>query len=139
MIAAVFSGGCTGEDKNYFRTVAEYSFWDNSDEQAIAQYRFYDIMDTFFAEGEIIDGTCVKDGKIRKILFVGWDGVRADARTNILYDENNFLTNSYNYPHTEFSGLNRLADKGGIYLAYAGGEKGKESEQKNSLCLSGAS
>ena len=139
MIAAVFYGGCTGEDKNYFRTVAEYSFWDNSGEQAIAQYRFYDIMDTFFAEGEIIDGTCVKDGKIRKILFVGWDGVRADALTNILYDKNNFLTNSYNYPHTEFSGLNRLADKGGIYLAYAGGEKGKESDQKNSLCLSGAS
>lgn len=135
VISAVFmAGGCTGEDKDYFKNVSAYSFWDNSGSEAIAQYKFYSIMDGFFKEGEIKDGSCIKDGKTRKILFLGWDGTRADAISNIMFDENNFGTNSYNYPHIEFSGLNKLASEGGIYLAYAGGEKGKDSEQETSTC-----
>lgn len=132
--SALLLGGCTGEDKDYFRNVSAYSFWDNRGDQAIAQYKFYDIMDRYFSEGEIADGSSVKDGKIRKILFLGWDGTRADALTNVLFDENNFDTNSHNYPQTAYSGLNRLAETGGIYLAYAGGEKRADSEQETSTC-----
>lgn len=132
-LCAVLLFGC-GRDRKYFDKVSAYSFWDNEGNQSIAQYKFYDIMDSFFAEGEIADGSCVKDGKVRKILFVGWDGTRADALSNVLFDENSFDTNGYNYPVTGYSGLNLLAESGGVYLAYAGGEKGKDSEQETSTC-----
>ena len=91
-------------------------------------------MDEFFSEGEISDGDCVKDGKVRKILFLGLDGVRADALTNIVYDSDNFETNGYNYPATEYSGINALKEEGGLYIAYACGEKGKDSRQETSTC-----
>lgn len=134
LFAAVFFAACDGEDKEYFGTVSAYSFWDNEGDEAIAQYKFYYIMDDFFAQGEIEDGDCVKDGKVRKILFLGLDGVRADALTNIVYDSDNFETNGYNYPATEYSGINALKEEGGLYLAYAGCEKGKDSEQETSTC-----
>lgn len=132
--AAVACGGCTGEDKDYFKNVSGYSFWDNEGSEAIAQYKFYNIMDAFFSEGEINNGSCVKDGKTRKILFLGWDGARADALTNIFYDNSEIGSDSYNYPPKDYSGLNRLAAQGGVYIAYAGGEKGKDSEQETSTC-----
>ena len=126
--------GCSGEDKKYFEAVSSYSFWDNEGSQAIAQYKFYDIMDNFLLQGEIVDGSCVKDGKIRKVLFIGWDGTRADAMSNLMFDANSTDTNEYNYPATEYSGINRLKSQGGLYLAYAGGEKGTDSEQESSTC-----
>ena len=67
---------------------------------------------------------------------MGWDGVRADALTNIFFDENSFDTNLYNYEQDEFSGLHTLKERGGLYLAYSGGEKGTESEQTSSTCAS---
>lgn len=134
LIITVMLAGCTGEDKEYFKRVSAYSFWDNEGSEAIAQYKFYNIMDNFFAEGEIVDGNCVKDGKTRKILFLGMDGVRADALVNIMYDADEFETNGYNYPATEYSGINALKNEGGLYIAYAGGEKGKDSEQETSTC-----
>ncbi len=133
-VTAVFFVGCDGEDKKYFEKVSSYSFWDNNGEEAVAQYKFYEVMDSFFSEGEIVDGSCIKDGKTRKILFVGMDGVRADALTNIFYDENDFDTNGYNYPCTDYSGINAVKSEGGLYIAYAGGEKGKDSEQETSTC-----
>ena len=134
LLTALCFVACDGEDKKYFETVSAYSFWDNEGEEAVAQYKFYNIMDEFFSEGEISDGDCVKDGKVRKILFLGLDGVRADALTNIVYDCDNFETNGYNYPATEYSGINALKEEGGLYIAYAGGEKGKDSEQETSTC-----
>lgn len=46
--AAVACGGCTGEDKDYFKNVSGYSFWDNEGSEAIAQYKFYNIMTPSF-------------------------------------------------------------------------------------------
>lgn len=134
IVTASIACACTGEDKDYFENVSSYSFWDNAGSEAIAQYKFYNIMDEFFSEGEIVDGRCVKDGKTRKILFVGWDGARADSLINILYDSNGIGSDGYNYPAEEYSGLNELANRGGVYIAYAGGEKGKDSEQETSTC-----
>lgn len=128
--------GCGAQtDKEYFKNVSEYSFWDNQGNQSIAQYKLYSVMDEFLFEGEIKNGESVSaDGKTRKVLFVGWDGVRADAMANIFYDENSKDTNSYNYEASTYSGLHKLKEQGGLYMAYAGGEKGKDSEQHSSTC-----
>lgn len=107
-------------DPQYFSYVCDYSFWDNDGAQSIAQYKLYDVMDEFLSGGEIADGSVVVDGVTRKVLFVGWDGVRADAILNVVSEAS--------------GGLNRLKKNGGLYLAYAGGEKGKDSEQTTSTC-----
>lgn len=127
--------GCVETDKKYFETVGNYSFWDNAKEESVAQYKFYDAVDRFLSEGSLTNGNAVgSDGKIRKVFYLGWDGTRADALTNIFYDENSFETNGYNHEVREFSGLHKLKSQGGLYLAYAGGEKGKDSEQQSSTC-----
>ncbi len=131
-VCLAFSG-CSGEDKAYFDKVSSYSFWDNEGSQAIAQYKFYNVVKDFLSGGEIKDGSCVTEqGKTRKVLFIGWDGARADAMLNLFYD--GFDTNEYNYPLSDYSGLNLLKDEGGLYIAYAGGEKGTESQQETSTC-----
>ena len=126
------------EGKAYFDRMSAYSFWDNNAEESIAQYKLYDIMDAYLADGTIDESGNVigRDGKVKKVLFLGWDGVRADALTNIFFDENSFDTNLYNYEQDEFSGLRVLKERGGLYLAYSGGEKGTESEQTSSTCAS---
>lgn len=108
-------------------------FWDNEGSEAIAQYKFYDIVKDFMDEGTIQNGDCVdQDGKKKKVLYIGWDGARADSMLNIFYDS--FSENKYNYPVSDYSGLNTLKSSGGIYMAYAGGEKDKDSEQETSTC-----
>ncbi len=125
--------GCTKTDDEYFNRVSQYSFWDNTGAQSIPQYQYYHIMDEFLSGGTVQDGQIVDgEGKIRKVLFLGWDGVRADAMTNLFYDANNFDTNGYNYEAADYSGLHRMKESGGLYLAYAGGEKGSDSEQETS-------
>lgn len=125
--------GCSGEDKEYFEKVSEYSFWDNEGSQAIPQYQVYNIVKDYLNGGEIKDGACItEEGKKRKVLFIGWDGARADAMLNLFYDS--FSTNGYNYPVSDYSGLGLLKDEGGLYIAYAGGEKGTESQQEPSTC-----
>lgn len=140
LVAAILCcAACTEtEGKAYFERVAAYSFWDNKAEESIAQYKLYEIMDAYLADGTIDESGSVigKNGKVKKVLFLGWDGVRADALTNIFFDENSFDTNLYNYEQDEFSGLHTLKERGGLYLAYSGGEKGTESEQTSSTCAS---
>lgn len=138
VVLAVTATACVKtEGKKYFDMVSEYSFWDNKASESIAQYKFFDIMDEHLSEGVTIENGKAIDnvtGKTRKVFFLGWDGTRADALTNIFYDENNFDTNSYNYEVAEYSGLHRLKSQGGLYMAYAGGEKGKDSQQEASTC-----
>ena len=134
-LAGLCLTGCTKTDSEYFNTVSKYSFWDNSGTQSIPQYQYYHIMDDFLSAGTVQDGKIVDgDGNTRKVLFLGWDGTRADAMTNLFYDANNFDTNGYNYEAADYSGLHRLKESGGLYMAYAGGEKGKDSEQETSTC-----
>lgn len=135
-VIALAVTACNPNDKEYFKRVTSYSFWDNTGNEAIAQYKFYDIMDKHLSTDTLIEsGNAIgTDGKIKKVLFIGWDGARADALTNIFYDENSFDTNNYNYQADTYSGLHRLKKQGGLYLAYAGGEKGKDSEQQTSTC-----
>lgn len=104
-LAGLCLAGCTKTDSEYFNTVSEYSFWDNLGAQSIPQYQYYHIMDDFLSAGTVQDGKIVdRDGNTRKVLFLGWDGTRADAMTNLFYDANNFDTNGYNYEAADYSG-----------------------------------
>lgn len=127
--------GCGKPDAPYFQKVAQYSFWDNKGEQSIPQYQYYHIMEDFLSQGTVENGKIINDkGESLKILFLGWDGTRADTMANIFYDANSFDTNGYNYEAENYSGLHKMKKTGGLYLAYAGGEKGTESEQETSTC-----
>ena len=136
LTVACLAAACTEtEGREYFDRVSAYSFWDNKAEESIAQYKLYEFMDGFLSDGTIQNGDVVSgDGKVKKVLFLGWDGVRADALTNIFFDENSFDTNQYNYQPDEYSGLHTLKERGGLYLAYAGGEKDEDSRQDSSTC-----
>ena len=112
-------------DPDYLNKVAAYPFWSNTSDNLIPQYKTYYHVHSFLDECEIKDGRAIApDGKERKVLFIGFDGTRADALSYILGDENNAETN--------VSGISELQKTGGLYLAYCGGEKGTDSEQSTS-------
>lgn len=101
-------------DSNYLVNVNNYSFWSNTADTAIAEYNTYNHVHSFLDECEIVNGDAVApNGKIRKVLFLGFDGMRADAVAYVLEDEN-----SDKYPannsKTDVSALKRLAQQGGI-------------------------
>ncbi|MDO4363352.1 MAG: alkaline phosphatase family protein [Clostridia bacterium] len=122
-------------DKEYLNRVSSYSFWQNSKEQAIPIYNTYNHIHKFLDECEIKDGKAVaSNGKIRKVLFLGFDGMRAEALSYILNDDNGKTT--ANNSVTNVGAFNRIKYMGGIYLAYCGGETGTDSEQTTSTAAS---
>lgn len=131
MASGFVLSGCGKADAKYFAKVSQYSFWDNQGAESIPQYQYYHIMDQFLSRGTVQDGKLVdSEGKTLKVLFLGWDGVRADAIANLFYDANCFDTNGHNYEAASYSGLHRLKKTGGLYLAYAGGERGPRARRK---------
>lgn len=134
LLTVILLASCSGADSNYFNDISAYTFWDNDGEQAIAQKNFYKVMDDFLSEGTIENGKIIgANGKTKKVAFFGFDGTRADAIANVAFDKASFDTNGYN--HTpEFSGINLAKKSGGLYMAYCGGEKGKDTEQTTSTC-----
>lgn len=123
-------------DKKYLTNVEQMSFWSNSAKNSVAQYNVYNHVNDFLSDGKIVDGNVVSnDGKVKKVLFLGFDGMIADALANIFLDENAFETNGYNTT-AQYSGINEVKKEGGLYLAYCGGEKGKSSEQSTSTSAS---
>lgn len=132
-IASIISFGACGKqdapvaDKDYLKNISPQGFWENTPEASVAEYHIYDLVNDFLADTEIKDGNAVaKDGKVKKVLFLGFDGMRADAVQNV-------MENAYSSP---YSGINELSETGGIYLAYCGGEKGTETEQTTSTSAS---
>lgn len=126
--------GCNKDEKpqsdsDYLKKVSAYSFWSNSSENAIAEYNTYNHVHDFLDECEIKDGNAyAPNGKIRKVLFIGFDGMRADALPYVLADAYNSVTN--------VSAVKRLQQSGGLYIAYCGGETGTETEQTTSTSAS---
>lgn len=119
----------TQSDSDYLKKVSAYSFWSNSSENAIAEYNTYNHVHDFLDECEIKDGNAyAPNGKIRKVLFIGFDGMRADALPYVLTDAYNSVTN--------VSAVKRLQQSGGLYIAYCGGETGTETEQTTSTSAS---
>lgn len=126
--------GCNKDEKpqsdsDYLKKVSAYSFWSNSSENAIAEYNTYNHVHDFLDVCEIKDGNAyAPNGKIRKVLFIGFDGMRADALPYVLTDAYNSVTN--------VSAVKRLQQSGGLYIAYCGGETGTETEQTTSTSAS---
>lgn len=140
MLIGTFSG-CkkdeeTPSDNAYLEKVNSYSFWSNTADKAIPQYHTYNHVHDFLDACEIKDGSALTpEGKVRKVLFLGFDGMRADAVAYVLDDKNGGMSPANN-SKTNVSGIQRLADEGGIYLAYCGGETGMETEQTTSTSAS---
>lgn len=123
-------------DSSYLEKVNNYSFWENTADTAIPQYNTYNHIHSFLDECEIKDGTAyAPNGKIRKVLFLGFDGMRADALPYVLTDKNNADSVAYNSV-TNVSAFKRMQQTGGIYLAYCGGETGTDTEQTTSTSAS---
>lgn len=140
LIAGAFSG-CQKEeaspsDSTYLQNVSEYSFWNNTSDTAIAEYNTYNHVHDFLDECEIKDGSAYSpDGKLRKVLFIGFDGMRADALPYVLQNENNEENTAYNSV-TDVSAIKKLQQTGGVYIAYCGGETATETEQTTSTSAS---
>lgn len=134
-ITAAISGYKTGKiekesNANYLNIVGKYSFWKNTVVTSLPEYQTYFHVHDFFNTCEIKDGKAVApNGKIRKVLFIGFDGMRADALPYVMQDENSDII-AYN-EKTGAGAIHEIAKKGGVYLAYCGGES-KDTEQQTS-------
>ncbi|MGN0524112.1 MAG: hypothetical protein ACI4IG_07550 [Eubacterium sp.] len=112
-------------DPQYLKNVSQYQFWRNTVDTSIPEYQTYNHVHDFLDACEIKDGAAVApNGKVRKVLFIGFDGMRADALPYVLDNANNSKTG--------VSGIAELQKKGGIYLAYCGGESIETQQQ---ICL----
>ena len=118
-------------DEDYLGSVLKHDIWTNSFETSVPVYRIYDHVHAFLDVCEISDGRAVFGGKTRKVLFLGFDGMRADMAARLLRGRNEFDPELCSL-NARFSGINSVAQKGGLYLAYCGGEVGKSSEQTTS-------
>lgn len=140
ILTSTFSG-CKKEeipesDSSYLATVSRYSFWSNTADTAIAEFNTYYHVHDFLDECEIVNGDAIApNGKIRKVLFIGFDGMRADAVAYVLEDQNFNPYPAYN-SKTDVSAIKRLTQQGGIYLGYCGGETGTDTEQTTSTSAS---
>lgn len=109
-------------DPEYLKKVARYPFWSNGAERSVPECRTYNHVHDFLDECEIRGGHAVSpSGRIRKVLFIGFDGMRADALPHVLGSSANAVT-----------GVSGIAELGNVYLAYCGGEAGTETEQTTS-------
>lgn len=118
-------------DPDYLHKIGGYSFWKNTPETAVPECRTYNIVHDFFDSCRIENGSALsRSGKRRKMLFVGFDGMRADSVALVVQDENSKLTACN--AATGTGGISKLAETGGVYIAYCGGEAGTETEQTTS-------
>lgn len=108
-------------DKEYLEYINSSDIWANDFKTSLPICAVYTHVCSFLDECEIKDGKAIdKDGKIRKVLFLGYDGMRADTAQKILEMKNAFDPSAESFTNT-YGGLNEIAKKGGIYLAYCGG------------------
>ncbi len=122
-------------NRDYLKNLGSYSFWKNTPETAVAEYQTYFHVHDFLDVCEIKNGKAVApNGKVRKVLFIGFDGMRPDALPYVLQNNNSDLT-AFN-SKLNFSGINDIAQKGGVYLAYCGGETDTDTEQTTSTSAS---
>ena len=95
------------------------------------EYQTYNHIHDFLDECVVENGRAVApNGKTRKVLFVGFDGMRADSLPFVLQDET-ADTIAYNSKACT-GGISQLAKTGAVYLAYCGGETGTNTQQTTS-------
>lgn len=118
------------ENQVYLKRVEDFGIFTNSLSQAIPQTAISHIVMDFLSE---------KKGDLKnKVAVIGYDGARADLLPNVLQvnnqentDFSNFdLTTSGEFQSSLNSGINHLVAAGGkVYLTFAGGHIGEETEQ----------
>lgn len=126
IIAIVSLVACTAPDGNYFKKVSSYKFWTNTGETAIPQTAIHNIID------EHVNNV---NGKEKKVLVIGFDGGRADGLVNIIKSGAEMRKDVDYSGHNDdqlYSGVNHIRKTGGTYISYAGGEKGKDTQQHTS-------
>lgn len=137
MVASVLTlslSACKKEEKpesdsQYIEKISQYPFWENTADTAIPEYNTYNHVHDFLDECEIDEGRAVaSNGKVRKVLFIGFDGMRADALPYVLDGAGN--------SETGVSGIAELHKQGALYIAYCGGETGTDTEQTTSTSAS---
>lgn len=122
-------------DPEYKNKLAAYQIWENTPKTAIPQYQIYNMVHSFLSECQITNSNAVsKNNKIRKVLFLGFDGMRADAAAQLLTNTNEF--NGKKSTTLNTSAIKNISERGGIYLAYCGGETSTETEQTTSTSAS---
>lgn len=126
VVVMLVLSACSASNSKYFKEIDEYVFWSNDASQAVPQTNVRNIIDDHMAN---------ENGKEKKILFIGFDGTRADGLINLIQSgvkdkdsKDNDLSGAGS-SNPIFSGINKLNATGGVYQAYAGGEKGKETQQ----------
>lgn len=118
-------------NSNYLKKVGEYSFWKNTPETSLPEYQTYFHVHDFLDACEMKNGKAIaSNGKRRKVLFIGFDGMRADALPYVLQDKNSEII-VYNTVANS-GGIDELVKKGAVYLAYCGGEAGTDTQQQTS-------
>ena len=123
-------------DASYLQTLDQSDIWVNSASTSVPEYQVYHHVHAFLDECTIENGSAVSpEGKTRKVLFLGFDGMRADAALQLFEGENVF-DQSLGGGRQAASGIRTLAAEGGIYLAYCGGETGTDTEQTTSTSAS---
>lgn len=123
-------------DPDYANKLATYTFWENTPETAIPQYQIYNLVHSYLDGCEISNSNAISQGdkKTRKVLFLGFDGMRPDAVAQLLTNTNEF--NGNQSTTLKCSGIQTVAEQGGIYMAYCGGEIGTDTEQTTSTSAS---
>lgn len=140
-LAVTALAGCKKEevpvsDAAYLQTLEQSDIWVNSASASVPEYQIYHHVHAFLDECAIADGSAVSpEGKTRKVLFLGFDGMRADAALQ-LFEGTNVFDQSLGGGRQIASGIRTLAAQGGIYLAYCGGEAGTNTEQTTSTSAS---
>lgn len=118
-------------DPAYLDKLGGYSFWKNTPDAAAPEYITYNIVHDFFDLCKIGNsGAFAADGRKRKVLFIGFDGMRADSLPLVVQNENSD-TAAVN-DKTGAGGIAALAKSGGVYIAYCGGEAETETQQTTS-------
>ena len=105
------------ENKEYISNVNISGIFDNSYADSLPQTVTADIVRKHFE---------TKSDKTNRALIIGFDGAREDSMLLILKgaDEKVSGINS----DSRYSGIKKIKEAGGLYLTYAGGDKGGYQE-----------
>lgn len=116
-------------DPGYIENLKQYDFMMNSPENAIPETKIYSHVHAFLDKCSIKDSKAVgEDGRVRKVLFLGFDGMRPDMLPLVCSDSNN--------AKTDVGGIDVLRQKGGIYFGYCGGETDTKTQETTSTSAS---
>lgn len=118
--------------ENYTEKILVNNIWKNDFDRSIPIYNIYHHMHAFLDECVFVDNKAISpSNKKRKVLFLGYDGMRADAVVSIINAKNEYDKSLESFS-SKYSGIERVAQNGGLYLAYCGGEAKTFNQQSTS-------